>query len=287
MKGINYELSILIEKEIKKFVEESPENRLEVEGDKKIWGQPLVGFSKGEDEFYEKYKQDIGDFYWTPIEAYELIFPKGLAQANELSIISWILPQTEETKKYQKKEEQFPCKDWVKARIYGEDFNKALAKHIVHFLDEKGYEAMAPMLSPFWKNETSEKYGYASSWSERHVAFISGLGTFGLSDGLITPVGKAMRCGSVIAKISVKPTERKYSRYNEYCLFFSKGTCMKCAERCPAKAIDENGHDKIKCRAYQREIITPFTKEEYELESACCGLCQTGVPCESRIPIVL
>ena len=43
----------------------------------------------------------------------------------------------------------------------------------------------------------SEKYGMASCWSERHAAFVSGLGTFGLCDGLITPVGKAMRCGSV------------------------------------------------------------------------------------------
>jgi len=30
-----------------------------------------------------------------------------------------------------------------------------------------------------------------SNWSERHVAFIAGLGTFGLSRSLITPLGTA------------------------------------------------------------------------------------------------
>jgi len=49
------------------------------------------------------------------------------------------------------------------------------------------------MLSPPFKRETSEKYGYASSWSERHIAYVAGLGTFGFCDDLITPVGKAMR----------------------------------------------------------------------------------------------
>ena len=37
----------------------------------------------------------------------------------------------------------------------------------------------------------------ASTWSERHVAYVSGLGTFGLSGGLITAKGQAVRLGSV------------------------------------------------------------------------------------------
>ena len=38
----------------------------------------------------------------------------------------------------------------------------------------------------------SEKYAYASTWSERHAAYAAGLGTFGLSDGLITAAGQGM-----------------------------------------------------------------------------------------------
>ncbi len=97
----------------------------------------------------------------------------------------------------------------------------------------------------------SEKYGLSSAWSERHAAYVSGLGTFGLCDGLITPLGKAMRCGSVIARLSVTPTPRLYEDHHAYCLFFTKGICGKCADRCPAGAISkEKGHDKKRCQEY-------------------------------------
>ena len=37
---------------------------------------------------------------------------------------------------------------------------------------------------------------------ETHAAHAAGLGTFGLCDGLITPIGKAIRVGSVVAKMN-------------------------------------------------------------------------------------
>jgi epoxyqueuosine reductase QueG len=48
---------------------------------------------------------------------------------------------------------------------------------------------------PEWSRRPSEKYVFSSNWSERHAAYTAGLGTFGLCDGLITPLGKAMRVG--------------------------------------------------------------------------------------------
>ena len=46
----------------------------------------------------------------------------------------------------------------------------------------------------------------------------SGLGTFGLCDGLITPVGKAVRIGSVIAKVRISSSPRPYNVHHAYCL---------------------------------------------------------------------
>ena len=44
----------------------------------------------------------------------------------------------------------------------------------------------------------TDKVGdYASNWSERHVAYVCGLGTFGCQ-GLITSKGLAGRFGSII-----------------------------------------------------------------------------------------
>lgn len=272
-----------ITEQIVNYVNNSPDNNMSIINDK-AWGQPIIGFSNGGDELFIKVKEDIGDFYWEPIDIFRLAYPEADATVEELTVISWVLPQTEETKIIQRSERNYPSRRWVLSRVYGEDFNKKVAGFTVDLLKNAGFDAVAPMLSPLWENKRSEKYGYASTWSERHTAYISGLGTFGLCDGLITPLGKAMRCGSVVAKVPVKPTKRTYSKWNEYCLYYSKGICKACIKRCPAQAISEKGHDKIKCRQYQREVIKDYTIHNYEVESTSCGLCQTGVPCESSIP---
>jgi hypothetical protein len=268
------------------FVEKSSKNILGGNYSEKAWESPLVGFSRGDDELYSFLKEDIGDFYYTPLEIFSMTYPNITVKSEDISVISWILPQTKSTKVEQRKDKTFPTEKAVLARVNGDKFNRSIGEYVVGLLDQEGYKSLSPMLSPFWENKESEKYGYASNWSERHSAFISGLGTFGLSDGLITSVGKAMRCGSVIAKIDVEPTERNYKTHNEYCLFYKNGSCMKCAERCPAKAISDKGHDKQKCREYQRNVTSLYINQAYNIDSRYCGICQFGIPCESKIPKV-
>jgi hypothetical protein len=42
------------------------------------------------------------------------------------------------------------------------------------------------------------------------MAYAAGLGTFGLCDGLITARGKAMRTGSVVARLEIDASPRPY-----------------------------------------------------------------------------
>jgi epoxyqueuosine reductase QueG len=53
--------------------------------------------------------------------------------------------------------------------------------------------------------------------------------------------------------------------------------------KCPAGAITENGHDKQRCSDYV-DTTHAFVEEHYHFKGYGCGLCQVGVPCESRIP---
>jgi epoxyqueuosine reductase QueG len=151
-------------------------------------------------------------------------------------------------------------------------------------LQQNGHEAVAPMLVSQWEMKKSDQYVIASNWSERHAAHASGLGTFGLCDGLITPLGKAMRTGSVVARITIPPTKRPYTDHQAYCLFFSKGICGKCIPRCPVSALSENGHDKLKCLGHLHPVTSDYVKSEFGFDGYGCGLCQTKVPCESKIP---
>jgi len=128
-------------------------------------------------------------------------------KGDELSVISWALPQTKDSKADNRRETLYPAERWARARMFGEEVNVKLRKHVVTILKEMRIEAVAPMLSPLWERKTSERFVFSSTWSERHAAYASGLGTFGLCDGLITPKGDAVRfCRSPHTNTAHKPS---------------------------------------------------------------------------------
>jgi epoxyqueuosine reductase len=219
----------------------------------------------------------------SPLEIFAKAFPTIDVTPDELTVISWILPQTNRTKSEHRNQIEFPTERWARARIYGEEFNDKLRWLVVTTLLKSGIKATSPILSPLYESKKSPRYSLSSTWSERHAAYAAGLGTFGLCDGLITQKGKAIRCGSVVARIRIKPSERVYSDHHQYCLFYAEGICGKCMKRCPAGAISEIGHDKLKCSAYL-ENTRQYVKTKFGFEGYGCGLCQTRVPCESGIP---
>jgi epoxyqueuosine reductase len=269
---------------VEDFINFSEENTLKnTKGDRAFEGS-LVGCSRGDDPLYEEYKEYVGPFHWTPAEIFGRTFSDWDGKPGELTVIAWILPQTALTKQDNRKERFYPSERWARARIFGEEVNVKLRKHVVAALGEKGVRAVAPALSPDWERKLSDRYVFASTWSERHAAYASGLGTFGLCDGLITAVGKAVRVGSVVAEIRIPPTERPYRDHHGYCLFYTRGICGKCMPRCPVGAITEQGHDKNKCRAHIKPVTEEYVKSHFGFEGYGCGLCQTAVPCESRIP---
>jgi ferredoxin len=269
---------------IEDFMADSPLNTMQTRNQAPAWDQILVGFASGSDPIWQQYKEYVGPFHWTPWEVFHQNCSQTPANAEDLTVISWVLPQRQEVRESNRKSGNYPSEEWARIRVFGEEFNAALRRHVAKILQDNGYPAVAPMLTPNWTIVKSQRFSYASSWSERHAAHAAGLGTFGLCDGLITRKGKAMRTGSVVAKISIPPTDRLYSDHRAWCLFFAEGTCGKCIDRCPARAITEAGHDKEKCRQHlvrSREHV----KETYGFEGYGCGLCQVGVPCESGIPV--
>lgn len=266
------------------FIAGSPHNTMKNEQADPAWDDALVGFASGADPIWQQYKEYVGPFHWTPWEVFAQHCPEQPARAEELTIVSWVLPQREAVRLANRRARRYPAEEWARIRVYGEEFNAALRRHVVDRLRRAGHAAVAPMLVSNWTVVKSQRFSYASSWSERHAAHAAGLGTFGLCDGLITAKGKAMRVGSVVAKIAIPPTPRPYSDHRAYCLFFADGTCGECIGRCPARAISKNGHDKEKCR---RHLVRSreYVKKTYRFEGYGCGLCQVGVPCEAGIPV--
>jgi len=265
---------------------QSPENAMHGPFDEPAWGTPLVGIARGDDALFAAYKEHVGPEHWTPAEAMALAYPHDPPAAEEIAVISWILPQTARTRQDNRAERVYPAERWARSRMFGEAFNSLLKQRAVQALREAGYDAMSPTLWPGFGMVDSARCVFASPWSERHIAHACGLGTFGLCDGLITPVGKAVRLGSVLARLPVPPAERPYADHHAYCLHYALGHCESCIQRCPVGAISPAGHDKRLCRAHL-DATRPIVLERYGFQGYACGLCQTGTPCEAGIPEAL
>jgi epoxyqueuosine reductase len=276
--------STWITKIIKDFVTQSPLNDMGFEKPEKIFDTPLVGFSSGLDPLYDEYKSHIGNFYFTPLELFAESFPGKKYSAEDLTVVSWIIPSTAVTRKEHGAQKRYPSERWARTRDLGEKFNNAIRIQVVEQLKTAGIAGVAPLLAPHWARYSEGPYAPCSNWSERHAAYAAGLGTFGLCDGLITPVGKAVRIGSVIAAIQIPPSTRPYDDHHAYCLHFTENICRKCIPRCPIKALSQEGHDKKPCMQYVEHTMNKYIKKEYGLETYACGLCQCNVPCTDKIP---
>jgi epoxyqueuosine reductase len=281
----------VLEQLIKNFINEGQQNRRTQLDHGNYWEEPLVGFASGIDPLFLEYKTLIGPFHLTPREVISAALkergrPLLFTEIEQISVISWALPASEDIRKSNRQEKQFPSQLWAYTRDFGEACNTALKKHLITFLEDLGHIAVAPPLSPTFQYIRDEKVGWASPWSERHVAYACGLGTFSLNDGFITPKGMAMRLGSVVTLLKLTPSEKKYRHHRENCLQFRNEKCGKCIPRCPAGAITEKGHNKDKCYDYLRSEPLVAKRLEYGLQNPppSCGLCQTDVPCEFEIP---
>jgi len=202
------------------------------------------------------------------------------------TVISFFLPYTESVKNSNSKDKIWPSESWLHGRIEGQMLLNKLCLYLNAELMNSGYMSIVPSIDKkFWsktgyKNDyiKSDKHKnlplFTSNWSERHVAFVCGLGTFGLSKGLITKKGIAGRFGSIVTNLYVKPDNRGYESIYEYC-----SMCGACVKQCPVNAISiENGKDHKICSEFLN-----ITAEKYKPRYGC-GKCQINVPCESFIP---
>lgn len=249
----------------------------------KMLDRPIVGIADANDPWFIRLKEElIGDFYWTPQEALELVDSKAQAR----SVISWYMPISQVAREANAKEKEIAARPWAYVRTFGEKLNTRLRHGMEDRLSDMGFAAFAPAVAPECIAQDRFK-GLSACWSERHTAMVAGLGTFGISGGLITEQGIAHRLGSVVTDAFIQPTVRPYGDDPfAWCLRTAHGKCGTCILRCPACSIGETvqERDKKACQSYL-DGIGVRGKEIYGWEGTYgCGLCQTAVPCEHCNP---
>ncbi|MCL2852104.1 MAG: hypothetical protein FWE20_03585 [Defluviitaleaceae bacterium] len=270
---------------ILEFYQDHELNKFRYDETKRYFDVPVIGYADGDDPIFESYKNVVCKNHLTPREAYSKIRPDE--NPKKLTVISILLPQTKEVRDSNRRHRQdspIPSYDWVDVKVRGREMQAKLNNAIVGILASNGINSFATDSTELIHAKfKTDPLSVDIQWSERHIAYAAGLGTFGLCGNIITEKGKAMRCASLIAAVEFPVTPRPYQHYREYCLFYPNGECKACIGRCPVSAISESGKNIELCK----ERIwagKPIVTEKYDLMEHGCGLCQLSVPCEAGIP---
>ena len=294
--------------EVLRFLEEEFEindlNYLPEEyGGGKIFEKPLIGVAAATDPIFQKYKESLGSEHLTPLEMW-LACDQDYVSVSELCIISVVFPFTQTIRMksinhVKLRRITIPAEIYMVARNFGNIFKLDIIEKLIYFFTEKGFDAASGMLSDAYSIVMKGKF--YTTWSERYIAFAAGLGTLGLHEGLITEAGSNIRLGSIITNAPLEITPRRSDEPYANCLYFAKGTCKECADRCPINAITDKGYNKIKCNKYRMKIARktiPRLKSHLKSEMrrvnwklneesyiVGCEMCQFGVKCTDKNPM--
>ena len=306
---------------LKDLFEASELNRLpDAYGGHRIFKEPAIGVSAGHDPIVDRFKEVVAPVHLTPAEMWSKSarhssrdaqplgrpVPDGGTWADlpdlsaRLKVLSIVFPYTRAIL-------ADGCRSRHRTPLAGLALNWAHAFHTevyertARFIVDRGYRVMVPQRSRFYSVlVTLSAPHVVSSWSERHYAFVAGLGTFGLAEHLITAHGCNVRLASFITDAPLDVTPRPSDDPFANCLYYARGKCAKCVTRCPGGALTKDSHRKLVCElirqkesARVRGELKPFLKPlkrlfMYMPVEECpigCGVCQYRVPCMDRNPM--
>lgn len=308
---------------LKNLFDSSELNRLPAEyGGHRIFKEPAIGISAGNDPMHAKFKEVVTPTHLTPAEMWSKSAssmrgsqdndPNGkprpdagtwtnLAELSEkIKVLSIVFPYTEGIlEDGSKSSKRTPLTGL--ALNWAHVFHTQVYEKTAQFFIENGYRIMAPQKSRFHSVLLKlSSPSVVSVWSERHYAFAAGLGTFGLAEHLITEHGCNIRLASFITDAPLEITPRVNDDPFANCLHFAKGGCAKCADRCPGRALTKDSHNKLLCELTRQRVsasirgkLVQFLKpikhrfmyipvKEYPIG---CAICQYKVPCMDRNPM--
>ncbi|MFX1313481.1 MAG: epoxyqueuosine reductase [Promethearchaeota archaeon] len=251
-----------MEEEIKKSIDYFIKKYNKKKEIKKKWREPIIAFANAKDPFFLKLKEIVDKNHKLPFEL--------LKKAK--TVITYFIPFNDKIV-LSNSTGKIASKDWAIAYIETNKLISELNQFLLKILKKKNFVSVK--IAP---THIFEKEKLVSYWSHKHVAYIAGLGKFGLHKMLITEKGCCGRIGSLITSAEITATKRSE---DEYCLFYHNESCKQCIIKCPINALDINSFDRNKC--YN---ICLDNAKRYSLLgiSDVCGKCACGVPCSLKNP---
>ncbi|OGR10267.1 MAG: hypothetical protein A2277_03515 [Desulfobacterales bacterium RIFOXYA12_FULL_46_15] len=213
---------------------------------------PLVGFASAHDPILETLKTEVGPHHLHPTDL--------LPEAQ--TIVVFFLPFGREVVKASR-QWAYVEPVWSRAYVETNRLIETISTELKQQLAAWGVKAVEQK-----PTDNFNPSDLTAVWSHKSMAYVAGLGRFGLHKMLITAAGVAGRCCSMVISAPIAPTRRPDE---EYCLYLRNGTCQQCVHNCPVGALTVDGLDKQRCWAHQKN------KRDPDLERGC-GKCAIG-PC--------
>ena len=226
---------------------------------KNIWQEPIVGFADAKSAYIASLKTVVSPDHKLPEDYME----------NPNIVISYFIPFTKELADINiDVEGNMAAQEWSDAYNLTNTMIADINQYVVDFLTEMGYRAVVPTGIIF------DKERILSNWSQRHIAYAAGLGTFGINNMLISEKGCCGRYGSFVADIPVEPDSLVTE---ERCLYKKNGSCKKCVKNCFSGALTTEGFDRKKC--YEICMLN-----DAKTGADVCGKCDINIPCAFKAP---
>ncbi len=228
------------------------------------WGTPIIGFASADDPLFAELKSVVSPTHAMPKDflasaqttiAFFLPFPKSLTATNIKNRMS--------------------SKEWAVAYIETNELISKLSIYLKELLQAEGHQSVTIPATHNWDEKK-----LISNWSHRHIAYIAGIGNFGLNNMLITDKGCCGRIGSFITAAEIEPDSRTDQ---PACLYKYDGTCKKCTKNCVNEALFEKSFDRFKCYEMLLKNVDRHSSVGY---ADVCGKCLVAVPCSHINPVM-
>lgn len=225
---------------------------------------PLVAFADAADPRFLGLRQHVDPRHLTPEE----ILP------GARSVVSFFVPFDPRVVEANAADPDTVAWEWAFAYTETNTLITEITDHLIELLSTHGIRgASEPPTGNF------DPATLTSHWSQKSVAAIAGLGSFGLHHMIITEAGCAGRLGSLVidGQLPVNPT-----RYVNRCLYLQGCSCGECLQRCPVSALSkENEIDRHRC---WNRILEASGLIHGDETSQVCGKCVIG-PCSFESPL--
>lgn len=231
------------------------------QGQPLLWEAPLVRFADARDPYFHKLRELIRPDHHLPQD-----FLPGAK-----TVISWFLPFLPEIGMGNRGGD-LPSEAWADAYLVTNAMAARVNEKLCDWIRQMpGADAAVPFDAGMLGREIPW-----SLWSQRHVAYLAGQGTFGINNMLISDSGCVGRYFSTVTTLEV-PYDAPVQE--ERCLYKRNGTCGICIRNCPAGALTETGFDRYRCmeRLNQNQSV-------HGAAASVCGKCLVGLPCSCTNP---